>query len=349
MFDFFRREPLYHYSLDRFGLKSPLLYRPEHRVLHVGGGPRHNHPSEINLNLFPMQGVDIVGDAHCLPFADATVDVVMANAVLEHVRDLETTVREIDRVLKPGGLIYIEIPFIQPYHTHDIYGTKFEDYRRLTRTGLIEALGFCQPLEVGVCVGPTSALLQILFSFLRDISPRRFYRRTVDRLYYFFGNLLVGIDGWISEAALRRSTIPSGVYYFGRKRDANSAWLEQSSQPTSAFPRDVSAEITLQRQTAHAIDFRVVNTSRTTWLRASQLSWGAVRVGLQRTCNGQFDRDFMRLDLPNDIAPEQSFAMSAPLELLGDADSITIDLVIEGICWFAEHKVRPLDISLRAK
>jgi hypothetical protein len=79
MFDFFRREPLYHYPLDRFSLKSLILYRPERRVVHVGGGPNRNHPWEINLNLLPMRGVDVVGNAERLPFGDASIDVVISN------------------------------------------------------------------------------------------------------------------------------------------------------------------------------------------------------------------------------------------------------------------------------
>ena len=267
MFDFFRREPLYHYPMDRFSIKSPILYRPGHRVLHVGGGPSRNHPLEINLNVFPMGNVDVVGDAHRLPFGDATIDVIISNAVLEHVRDLDGTLGEMNRVLKPGGFVYLEIPFIQHYHTHDAHGVRFDDYRRLTHSGLCEAVGFCAPLDVGVCVGPVSALLQILFSFLRDLGKSRFYLGLVDRLYYFVGNLFVWLDGRLSDAAIERSTIPSGIYYFGRKRDGKSAWLGSLPWPNSVFPRDAGARISLAKQTESQITVRVENTSRTTWLR----------------------------------------------------------------------------------
>ena len=38
-----------------------------------------------------------------IPFLDATFDLVTNNQVMEHVEDLDATLREIDRVLKPGG------------------------------------------------------------------------------------------------------------------------------------------------------------------------------------------------------------------------------------------------------
>jgi arsenite methyltransferase len=42
-------------------------------------------------------------DASRLPIADSTVDVVISNGVLNLVPDKRTAVREIARVLKPGG------------------------------------------------------------------------------------------------------------------------------------------------------------------------------------------------------------------------------------------------------
>jgi SAM-dependent methyltransferase len=45
-----------------------------------------------------------------LPFADNTFDLVISLAVLEHVQDVPTVVREAFRVLKPGRWAYFEVP-----------------------------------------------------------------------------------------------------------------------------------------------------------------------------------------------------------------------------------------------
>ncbi|MEZ5361501.1 MAG: class I SAM-dependent methyltransferase [Bryobacterales bacterium] len=54
-------------------------------------------------------------DAQRIPFADATFDAVVAQAMLEHVADPVRAVGEIWRVLKPG-LVYSETPFLQQVH-----------------------------------------------------------------------------------------------------------------------------------------------------------------------------------------------------------------------------------------
>ncbi len=51
-------------------------------------------------------GVEVrVGDVHALPFADGEFDVVHAHQVLQHVADPVRALREMARVVRPGGLV----------------------------------------------------------------------------------------------------------------------------------------------------------------------------------------------------------------------------------------------------
>lgn len=61
-------------------------------------------------------------DIHQIPFAENTFDAVLCNHVLEHVRDDIQAMREINRVLKPGGFAILQIPFFNP-----VPDTTFED------------------------------------------------------------------------------------------------------------------------------------------------------------------------------------------------------------------------------
>ncbi|MDX5325489.1 MAG: class I SAM-dependent methyltransferase [Bacteroidota bacterium] len=53
---------------------------------------------------------DVKMDIHDIPMEDDTFDVVFCNHVLEHVNDDAQCMRELRRVLKPGGLAILQVP-----------------------------------------------------------------------------------------------------------------------------------------------------------------------------------------------------------------------------------------------
>ena len=64
----------------------------------------------------------IVADARKIPLRSSTVDVVIIISLLEHVPNWKVVITEAMRVLKPGGLVIIQIPnlhssILEP-HTH---------------------------------------------------------------------------------------------------------------------------------------------------------------------------------------------------------------------------------------
>ena len=55
-------------------------------------------------------GICVQGDALRLPFADGTFDKIICSEVLEHIGDDGGAIRELTRVLKPGGTIAVTVP-----------------------------------------------------------------------------------------------------------------------------------------------------------------------------------------------------------------------------------------------
>jgi len=60
------------------------------------------------------RGLDVVlGSATCLPYADASFDLVCSFKVLAHVQDIALALEEISRVTRPGGTLALE--FYNPW------------------------------------------------------------------------------------------------------------------------------------------------------------------------------------------------------------------------------------------
>jgi hypothetical protein len=65
----------------------------------------------IRLDISPEFSPDIVANAAALPFSDESVDVVASNSLFEHVAYPHDIIRESWRVLRPGGLFRVVVPF----------------------------------------------------------------------------------------------------------------------------------------------------------------------------------------------------------------------------------------------
>ncbi len=59
---------------------------------------------------------DVVGSATAIPLADTSFDTVVSTEVLEHVPDPLKALREMYRVLKPGGHLILSTPMYWPRH-----------------------------------------------------------------------------------------------------------------------------------------------------------------------------------------------------------------------------------------
>jgi ubiquinone/menaquinone biosynthesis C-methylase UbiE len=69
----------------------------------------------------------VQGTADCLPFLDASFDLIFIHEVLEHVEDDLRVLREGWRTLRPGGRVFLVVPNkFWPFETHGFHLGKFQ-------------------------------------------------------------------------------------------------------------------------------------------------------------------------------------------------------------------------------
>lgn len=59
---------------------------------------------------------DVIGDALNIPFVDASVDVVLATELMEHLPSPDRFLTEVGRVLREDGVLILSVPFMEPIH-----------------------------------------------------------------------------------------------------------------------------------------------------------------------------------------------------------------------------------------
>ncbi len=165
---------------------------------------------ETDVALGPR--TDVICDAHFLPFADGAFDGVICQAVLEHVADPLRAVAEIHRVLRPNGLVYSEIPFMQQVH-EGAY-----DFTRFTNNGHRRLFHRFEELDTGPTAGPGMSLGWAARAFLISFAgKRRMMRNAINLLATLALFWLKYLDSWIeTDAALDGA---SGTYFLGRRND----------------------------------------------------------------------------------------------------------------------------------
>jgi SAM-dependent methyltransferase len=147
--------------------------------LYIGGAGRRVDGS-INLDLVAVPGVDVIADAHHLPFRDEVFGRVECDAVLEHVAAPERVVREIERVVEPGGYAHLVTPFCHPFHEYP------KDYRRFTIDGLKQLAGGMEVVAEGWRTGPAATILVFTIEWAKLLFPWRPLRAVAH-----------GVTGWL--------------------------------------------------------------------------------------------------------------------------------------------------------
>lgn len=94
----------------------------QHLASHVGSIVGLEYELERAREAHMRAAMVINGASEELPFVSAAFDLILSHEVLEHVRDDRSSIEEMVRVLKPGGVIVLFVPNLgYPFETHGIY------------------------------------------------------------------------------------------------------------------------------------------------------------------------------------------------------------------------------------
>lgn len=158
---------------------------------------------------------DILSDVRTIPLNDGCVDLVLSTSSLEHMEFPQEFFREALRVLKPGGALYIHVPFLLPEHEKPF------DFQRPTSHGLerwYRHAGF-----EGMEVKPTGSAIDMaqnlmLLAIKEDGRRLGFVGKGIAGAIYLSAKALVGLAvKFLDRGPFDDSIMPGGWFAIGHK------------------------------------------------------------------------------------------------------------------------------------
>lgn len=204
-------------TIDNFSkIDTEIARKNDLRILIVGGGSigagtegfmKNYENSIISFDVYFSENIDFIADGHSIPLQDQSVDVVIIQAVLEHVLNPIEVVNECYRVLSSNGIIYAETPFLQ--HVHE----GAYDYTRYTVLGHRILFKKFKKIDTGYIGGLGQSLLWSLEYFTSGLFRSKAAGKMVKAFFFWIRWLEKLIpDSFNSDGAC-------GTYFLGEKSE----------------------------------------------------------------------------------------------------------------------------------
>ena len=143
----------------------------------------------VGFDIEDDEGVDRVGVNWDLPFDDNEFDGLISTQVLEHTAKIPETIKEIKRVVKKNGLVFISVPFVFPIH-----GAPY-DYYRFTKFGLMEVFKEFDIIEIKESSGYIATQFRMFNVFLNFIPLSKYFFFPI----YFINNITGLFVDWLAK------------------------------------------------------------------------------------------------------------------------------------------------------
>lgn len=177
--------------IDRLGLKDP-------RILNAGSSSVRFGQNCVNVDIAQKPGVDVVADIHELPDL-GEFDIVIAEAVLQYCQDPEAVAEQFYNALRPGGFLYVDAPWVQPYCPDS------PDLKRFSCDELQRIFSGFEIISIGPSIGSGSA-----WSYLTYCIAARW---TGNRYVNFASRTIVSWLVWPVSFLSFRNSDAAGAYY----------------------------------------------------------------------------------------------------------------------------------------
>ncbi|MGQ9592322.1 MAG: class I SAM-dependent methyltransferase [Planctomycetota bacterium] len=191
-------------------------YATDGRVLDLGCGQSPYarwFPRRVGCDVAISPGVQVLASATELPFIDGCFDQIVVTEVLEHIRRPLDAIREMWRVLRPGGRVVLTTRFLYPIHSAP------EDYFRYTRFGL---LALFDMWEVDVLRGDLGAVWTVAQLAEMATAPwPRIARRPARAFLRVAAGFAARFVYLLKDSGLADAMISSGYVLVARKPGAS--------------------------------------------------------------------------------------------------------------------------------
>lgn len=192
--------------------------RTDEWAANIGAGVKRLHSRVINVDLHDSEVIDVVTRGQKLPFASNSLALAISQEVLEHLPKPFETIREVHRVLKPGGRFYCQVPFVIGYH----HGP--HDYWRFTREGIEQLFNpdHWTVQQIGISVGHGTGFYRIAVEFFA-VTASAVHRSLYIPTKAAFSILLLPLKfaDLLTPFAAERDRIPGGYFCIAVKRTAS--------------------------------------------------------------------------------------------------------------------------------
>ncbi len=184
------------------------------RILVIGGGTvgdglealyADDRVDLVAFDVYASANVQLIGDGHQIPLADGVMDGVIIQAVLEHVLEPVVVVGEIRRVLREGGVVYADTPFMQQVHEGPY------DFTRFSESGHRYLFRDFEQVESGQVAGAGTSLRWSINYFVRALTRSVALGRIAGLAFFWLSHLDRVLDAGHSLDGA------NSVYFLGRR------------------------------------------------------------------------------------------------------------------------------------